>query len=117
MSQQPPVEFERMRPGQIRTCRELADIAFLPLGALEWHGLQAPVGTDGLKSHDICCRAARRLGGGAVFPPVYHGLPGDIGVFIQTQRLEIFVLTHKFRRGIRQKIEKAFKVVSTQGAL
>lgn len=77
MSQQPPVEFERMRPGQIRTCRELADIAFLPLGALEWHGLQAPVGTDGLKSHDICCRAARRLGGGAVFPPVYHGLPGD----------------------------------------
>ena len=46
-----------------------------------------------------------------------HGLPGDIGGFIQTQRLEIFVLTHKFRRGIRQKIEKAFKVVSTQGAL
>ena len=77
MSQQLPVEFERMRPGQIRTCRKIADIAFLPLGALEWHGLQAPVGTDGLKSHDICCRAARRLGGGAVFPPVYHGLPGD----------------------------------------
>ena len=46
-----------------------------------------------------------------------HGLPCDIGVFIQTQCLEIFVLTNKFGRGVRQKIEKAFKVVSTQGAL
>ena len=46
-----------------------------------------------------------------------HGLPGNIGIFIQTQRLKIFVLTHKFGWGVRQKIEKAFKVVSTQGAL
>ncbi len=46
-----------------------------------------------------------------------HGFPCAVGVFIQTQRLKIFVLTHKFGRGVRQKVEKAFKVVSTQGAL
>ncbi|MHC4873561.1 MAG: creatininase family protein [Planctomycetota bacterium] len=71
------VRAERMRPHQIAECREKADIAFLPLGSLEWHGVQNPIGTDSLKAHNICCRAAEILGGGAVFPPLYWGLPKD----------------------------------------
>jgi creatinine amidohydrolase len=68
---------ERMRPHQIAECRKNADVAFLPLGSLEWHGVQNPIGTDSLKAHNICCRAAEILGGGAVFPPLYWGLPKD----------------------------------------
>lgn len=77
MSDVPEVRFERMRPHEVRECRQRADVAFLPLGSLEWHGLHNPLGTDGLKVHHVCCVAARLLGGGAVFPPLCHGLPRD----------------------------------------
>lgn len=71
------VRAEMMRPGELRDRRKLADIAFLPLGALEWHGIHNPVGVDFLASHSICCMAARYLGGGVVFPTLVYGLPRD----------------------------------------
>ena len=77
MTEPAQVCFERMRPHQIRECRERADVGFLPLGSLEWHGIQNPIGTDALKAHHVCCVAARKLGGGAVFPPLVWGLPRD----------------------------------------
>ena len=76
--------LELMRPHQIRACRERADIAFLPLGSLEWHGVHNPVGTDALKAHHVCCRAAQKLGGGAVFPPLVWGVPRD-SFYVGTQ--------------------------------
>ena len=77
MGEDTEVRFEWMRPHQVRECRQKADVAFLPLGSLEWHGIQNPLGTDALKAHHICCAAARKLGGGAVFPPLIWGLPKD----------------------------------------
>jgi len=71
------VRAELMRPEQLRRCREQADIAFLPLGSIEWHGLQNPIGVDALASYHVCCLAADKLGGGAVFPPVIWSLPRD----------------------------------------
>lgn len=71
------VRLEYMRPTQIREARQRADLAFLPIGPLEWHGPQSPVGLDGLKAHHLSCRAAQILGGGAVFPLLYHGIPRD----------------------------------------
>lgn len=68
---------EYMRPAQIRACREKADVAFLPLGAIEWHGIHGPIGLDALKAHGICCRAATLVGGGAVFPPLVWGVPRE----------------------------------------
>ena len=66
--------FERLRPEQIRILREPFPLAFLPLGAIEWHGPQNPIGLDGLKAHGICLRVAERTGG-LVFPPLYYGAP------------------------------------------
>lgn len=71
------VRVELMRPHQIKECREKADVAFLPLGSLEWHGVHNPIGTDALKAHRVCCAAAAKLGGGAVFPPLVMALPRD----------------------------------------
>ncbi|MFZ4696011.1 MAG: creatininase family protein [Verrucomicrobiia bacterium] len=76
-SPSPEVRFEMMRPHQVRECREKADVAFLPLGPLEWHGVQNPLGVDPVKMHHICCIAARKLGGGAVFPSLIWGIPRD----------------------------------------
>ena len=75
--------IERMRPEQIHQCRKKADVAFLPLGALEWHGLHNSIATDAVKSHYICCLAAGKLGGGAVFPPLVWGVPRD-SFFVET---------------------------------
>jgi creatinine amidohydrolase len=71
------VRFELMRPSQVKSCRETADVAFLPLGALEWHGVHNPLGLDAVKAHYICCLAAEKLGGGAVFPALCMALPRD----------------------------------------
>jgi len=71
------VLFERMRPAQVAERRRMADVAFLPLGNLEWHGIHNPLGLDGIKAHNACCRAARLLDGGAVFPTVLWGVPRD----------------------------------------
>lgn len=77
MDEYKTVQLEWLRPTQIKECREKADIAFLPLGALEWHGLQNPIGLDAIKSHHICCLAAQKLNGGAVAPPLVWGVPRD----------------------------------------
>jgi len=79
------VRVELMRPGQIRGRREKADVAFLPLGSLEWHGVHNPVGTDSVKAHHICCVAATKLGGGAVFPALMMALPRD-SMFVTTRK-------------------------------
>lgn len=70
-------QIERLRPHQIKEAREKADIAFLPLGTLEWHGVHNPIGVDMIKAHHICCVAAEKLGGGVVFPPVIWGVPRE----------------------------------------
>lgn len=69
--------IEHMRPAQVAACRRRADVAFLPLGAIEWHGVHNPQGVDAIKAHHICCEAARQLGGGAVFPALVWGVPRD----------------------------------------
>ena len=66
-----------MRPAQVADCRRRADVAFLPLGAIEWHGVHNPQGVDAIKAHHVCCEAARKLGGGAVFPALVWGVPRD----------------------------------------
>jgi len=69
--------FERALPHQVRAMIAGAPIAYLPLGALEWHGEHAALGLDGLKAEAICRRAAA-LSGGVVFPPVYWGAFGTV---------------------------------------
>lgn len=74
------VRIERMRPDQLKRACENKPVAYFPLGALEFHGRHLPVGLDGLKAHDLACRAARRIGG-VVVPPLYHGQGGEHGLF------------------------------------
>jgi len=79
------VRAELMRPEELRACRQRADVAFLPLGSLEWHGIHDPIGVDMLASHSVACEAARILGGGAVFPSLIWGLPRESFFVDQTE--------------------------------
>ncbi|MFN2464347.1 MAG: creatininase family protein [Candidatus Dormibacteria bacterium] len=62
--------YERLRPAQIEAIIATCPVAYVPWGALEFHGLHNPIGLDGLKAHGLC-RAAAQRAGGVVLPPVY----------------------------------------------
>ena len=64
--------YERMRPAEIVKARKACPVAYLPIGTIEWHGLQNPVGLDAIKAHLLCQRCATATGG-MVFPPLWYG--------------------------------------------
>lgn len=66
------MRYEYLRPREVVKRRKACPLAYLPLGIIEWHGPQNPLGLDGLKVREICVRAARR-GGGLVFPVSWYG--------------------------------------------
>ncbi len=59
----PEVRLEELRPAEIGAALERAPIAWIPLGALEYHADHLPNGTDGLTGHGLLVRAAEQLGG------------------------------------------------------
>ena len=59
----PEVRLERLRPDGIAAALARAPIAWIPLGALEFHADHLPSGTDGLTGHGVVVGAAERLGG------------------------------------------------------
>ena len=61
-----------LRPARIEAIRAAAPVAYVPWGAIEWHGVHAPVGLDGMQA-DGQCRALARETGGIVLPVVYAG--------------------------------------------
>lgn len=95
------VRLDRMRPRQVVERRRAADVAFLPLGNLEWHGVHNPLGLDAIKAHEVCCRAARVLGGGAVAPALLWGAPRDsfnVGMAAEAAERIAAVLNTEVRR-------------------
>ena len=70
-----PVQWERMLPHEMEAALAACPTAYVPLGTLEWHGVQNALGLDALKAHALCVRAAQR-GGGVVLPPLFGGVGG-----------------------------------------
>lgn len=66
------VRYHYLRPRQAVARRRKRPLAWLPLGVLEWHGPQNPLGLDAMKAKAVCCEAARRIGG-LVMPALYWG--------------------------------------------
>jgi creatinine amidohydrolase len=62
------VRLDRLRPAAIEAALARAPIAWVPLGALEYHAPHLPNGTDGLTGQGLRGGAAQRRGG--------VGLPG-----------------------------------------
>jgi creatinine amidohydrolase len=57
------VRLERLRPEEIAAALARAPVAWIPLGALEFHADHLPNGTDGITGHGVLVAAAERLGG------------------------------------------------------
>lgn len=58
-----------MRPADVDAAMARAPVAWLPLGAVEYHAPHLPIGTDSLTAVDVVERAAREVGG-VVLPPM-----------------------------------------------
>ncbi|MDL5510507.1 creatininase family protein [Arenibacter sp. M-2] len=71
------LQIERLNPLEIEKALGQRSLVFIPLGAIEWHGLHLPIGLDGLTSHGICLRVAYKTGG-LVLPPLYYGMSASI---------------------------------------
>ena len=78
------VRFDRMVPSEVVARREECNLAYLPVGSLEWHGPHMPFGTDYITVTHLAERAARSFGG-VVFPPIYYG---DVRFILQECRPE-----------------------------
>jgi creatinine amidohydrolase/Fe(II)-dependent formamide hydrolase-like protein len=78
------VRFDRMVPVDIRARREAFNLAYLPVGSLEWHGPHMPFGTDYMTVAYIAEECAKRYGGVA-FPPMFYG---DVRYHLQECRVE-----------------------------
>ncbi len=103
------VLYEFSRPAHIRQAIERAPVAWVPFGALEWHGEHNPLGLDGLKAHELVKRAAARAGG-VVFPPVYWGAIHTMG-FPFTFSFPPRLIKKQTRVMLEQLYGMGFKVV------
>jgi creatinine amidohydrolase len=86
------MRYEELLPREFRAILASKPVAYLPWGALEWHGEHMALGNDGLKAQAILQRTAERVGG-VVLPPVWCGF--------DTLKLDThgrFPLTLEFKR-------------------
>jgi len=59
-----------LRPGELLALQDAFPVAYMPVGTLEWHGRQNPIGCDALKAQRLC-EAAAKITGGVVMPALY----------------------------------------------
>jgi len=62
-----------LRPGELLARMDAFPVAFAPLGTLEWHGRQNPLGCDAIKAEALCVAVAEQVGG-VVMPPLFFGV-------------------------------------------
>ncbi len=109
------VVYDRMRPKQIEEILIERPIAYLPWGAIEYHGNHNPTGLDTIKAFHLCIDLAKKVGG-LVLPPI--SLAANLiksypGVNFPKHSLEF---SEKLIRSICQEyfeqlVEQEFKIV------
>tara|TARA_R110001592_G_scaffold363111_1_gene680527 strand:+ start:3889 stop:4614 length:726 start_codon:yes stop_codon:yes gene_type:complete len=55
--------YDRMRPKEIEAILQQRPIAYLPWGAIEYHGSHNPTGLDSIKASHMCMDLAKIIGG------------------------------------------------------
>ena len=64
--------YQFLRPEQLLQAQKECNVAYLPVGPLEWHGPHLPFGVDAMNATAVAERAAA-VTGGVVFPTLYCG--------------------------------------------
>ena len=106
--------YERLLPREIEAIAEARSVAYLPWGALEYHGHHAATGLDGLKAHGLC-KALAAAEGGLVLPPVYIAAKKAPGLEFPRHSLDFAESTLSLlaREHFDQLADECFRVVFT----
>jgi creatinine amidohydrolase len=83
--------YAELRPEQLEAIVAAAPIAYVPWGALEWHGPHLPFGLDGFTAEGVAERIARRTG----------------GVLLPTTWWPITALPHRFSLSVHSDVIQA----------
>ena len=83
--------YAELRPDQLEAIVASVPVAYVPWGALEWHGPHLPVGLDGFTAEAVAERAARRTG----------------GVLLPTTWWPITALPHRFSLSVSSEVIQA----------
>lgn len=67
--------YAELRPDQLSAIRSAQPMAYIPWGALDWHGPHLPLGADGLIAEAIAEQLVQRTGG-VLFPTTWW--PGTV---------------------------------------
>jgi len=102
------VRYEELLPHEMEKIMAQKQIAYLPFGTLEWHGLHLALGNDAVKAHDLCLRAAERSGG-VVVPATFWAIGGMPHPW--TTRFDISLIESLFYAIFEQMAHVGFKVV------
>ena len=66
------ITYLESKPSELKEMIDTMPIAYVPFGALEWHGEHNVLGVDSIKATEICKRSAEQTGG-VLFPCVNYG--------------------------------------------
>lgn len=104
--------YELMRPSEIEDVLKTAPVAYIPWGALEWHGVHNCIGLDALKVHAICIDAAKKTGG-VVLPPIFAGFHTmkPYKGFKHTIEISAEAIQKLLREYLEQLRDEGFKVL------
>jgi creatinine amidohydrolase len=83
--------YAELRPDELAAVVAAAPVAYVPWGALEWHGPHLPFGLDGFTAEGVAERVVRRTG----------------GVLLPTTWWPITALPHRFSLSIRSDVVQA----------
>ncbi|GAB4198049.1 MAG: creatininase family protein [Roseiflexaceae bacterium] len=83
--------YTELRPDQLAAIVGATPVAYVPWGALEWHGPHLPFGVDGFTAEAVCERAVQRTG----------------GVLLPTTWWPITALPHRFSLSIHSETVQA----------
>lgn len=83
--------YAELRPDQLAAIVAATPVAYVPWGALEWHGPHLPFGLDGITAEGVAERVARRTG----------------GVLLPTTWWPITALPHRFSLSVQSDVIQA----------
>jgi creatinine amidohydrolase len=88
----------------------LSTVVLLPVGSLEQHGSEAPLGCDGIIAEALCLRAAK-LTGAFVLPVLYYGNSNCHTAFPGTFSLSENTYTNLLAEIVRESARNSFKKI------
>jgi creatinine amidohydrolase len=101
---------EYMTPSELVEAANGVSIAYIPIGAMEWHNEHLPIGYDTIKAFELCKRICAQTGG-VIFPPLYFGTNtiGTVGSMQSSPEIVIEL----FRSVIHNLSSQGFRVIVT----